>query len=151
MKLLDQSAILLAEFRAPVVTQRRHLVNSGRAAPASLCKRKIHRDAQNLHIPGKLGGLLVEAPRLRIADRRVERGNRRDHFDLAFELVEPRRLQSFSGKSEARSLLAGLEFWADERHRVTPHRNGAFAFFRHETNLLIFGLIARSRIPNTRL
>jgi hypothetical protein len=58
------------------------------------------------------------------------------HTGVSSELIERCRRHPFADHVEVGCFLSDFDLGADQGHRVSPHRNGAFAFFRHERILL---------------
>jgi len=71
----DQNTIVFAKGGVAVIASGDDFIGVCGAAPAFLCERQVHTDADHIHV-GQFTCLLVESLCFEIAHRRVERGYR---------------------------------------------------------------------------
>src|SRR5262249_40862968 len=112
---LDLDAVGGAEGAVAEVGERLDGRDPRGATPASLGERQIAADRPDLDAPAQLRGFLVEASRLGVAGRGVERGHGAQDHDLALRLAQLDGLEPVVERREIGRVLAGLHFRSAER------------------------------------
>src|SRR5439155_4050259 len=93
------------------------------AAPALLREWQIAADRPDLDPGAELRRFLVEASRLGVAGRGVERWHRAQDHDLALRLAQLDGLEPVVEDGEVRRVLPGFHFGAAERAGIASQRD----------------------------
>src|SRR5262249_27654442 len=127
---LHEDAVLLTELALAEVRQRLLVCDPGGAAPSLLRERQVHADCPHLDV-AELGGLLVEAPRLRVAHRRVEGRGRAEEQDLAARVGKVRGAGAPIRRALIGRALPDLALPPAQRDRIASKHDHALAFVGH--------------------